>query len=78
MKVTLAQVEHVPAQARELRGAQAVPAGEEDHGGIAVAVTARPGTGGRHQPLDLVGGEVLTLAEVTIEATPNGPYLALS
>ena len=33
MKVTMPEVEHIPAQARELRGAQAVPAGEQDHGG---------------------------------------------
>ena len=32
MKVTMPEVEHVPAQARELRGVQAVPAGEQDHG----------------------------------------------
>ena len=32
--------------------------GEQDHGGVAMTVAARPGTGGGDQALDLVGGEV--------------------
>ena len=59
MEVALRQVEHVPAQADELGDAQAVAVGDQDHGGVAVAVAAWPRPGGGHQPLDLLGGEVL-------------------
>ena len=33
---------HVPAQAGELGGAQAVAVGDQDHGGVAMAVAAVP------------------------------------
>ena len=42
MQVALRQVEHVPAQAGELGDAQAVAIGDQDHGGVAMAVSAWP------------------------------------
>ena len=42
MQVALRQVEHVPAQAGELGDPQAVAIGEEDQGGVAMAVAAGP------------------------------------
>ena len=59
----LLEVEHVPAHADELRGSEAVPVGEEDHGRVAVGVAARVLLGGG-QALDLLGGEELARADV--------------
>ena len=42
MEVPLRQLEHVPAQADQLGGAQAVAVGEQDHGGVALPVAAGP------------------------------------
>ena len=42
MQMALRQVEHVPAQADQLGDAQAVAIGEQDHGGVAMAVAAGP------------------------------------
>ena len=40
--MSLRQVEHVPTQADQFGDAQAVAIGEQDHGGVAVAVAATP------------------------------------
>jgi len=40
MEMPLGQVEHVPAQANEFRRTQAVAIGDQDHGGVAMAVPA--------------------------------------
>ena len=53
MEGALLQVEHVPAHGHELGRPQAVTVGEEDHGGVAMAVPAAL-AGGLDQPVDLV------------------------
>ena len=55
----MGEVEHVPAQGGELAHPQAVAVGDQDHGGVAVAVAAGPRSGGGDQPFDLGRGEVL-------------------
>ena len=42
MEMSLRQVEHVPAQADQFGDPQAVAIGDEDHGGVAMAVAAGP------------------------------------
>ena len=51
------KVDLVPAQVTHLGSPQAVPEGEQDHGGVAVTVAVAPGS--LDQRLDLVGGQVL-------------------
>ena len=51
------EVDLVPAKVADLGSPQAVPVGQQDHGGVAVTVAVAPG--GLDQRLDLVGGQVL-------------------
>jgi hypothetical protein len=52
-----AEVDLVPTQVAGLRGTQAVPLGQEDHGGVAVTVAVAPGS--LDQGFDLLVGQVL-------------------
>ena len=54
----------VPAQVAQLRRPQAVPVGDQDHGGVAVAVAV--GLGGLDQLLDLGLGQMLARAQLGI------------
>jgi hypothetical protein len=58
------EVDLVPAEIADLGGPQAVPVGQQDHGGVAVTVSVAPG--GFHQPLDLVWDEVLPGSELGV------------
>ena len=49
------EVDLVPAQVADLGRAQSMPEGQQDHGGVAVAVPVAPG--GFDQRLDLADGE---------------------
>ena len=57
VQATLGQLDLLPLQVAHLRGPQAVAVGDQDHGGIAMAV-ATILAGAVHQPLDLALGEV--------------------
>ena len=51
----------VPLQVAQLRGPQAVPEADQDHGGVAVSVAAVLARRS-HQALDLAHGQILTSA----------------
>ena len=48
--------------------------GDQDHGGVAMAVAAGPGAGGGHQPLDLLGGEVLARPAAALVRRRGGTF----
>jgi hypothetical protein len=58
------EVDLVPAKVADLSRSQAVPVGQQDHGGVAVTVPVAPS--GLGQRLDLVRGEVLAGAQVGV------------
>src|SRR6266487_1382553 len=51
------QFDLMPLEIADLRGAQAVPVGDQDHGGVPVAVSTMLARG-LDQPLDLAAGEI--------------------
>ena len=57
VQAALGQLDLLPLQVADLRGPQAVPIGDQDHGRIAMAV-ATILAGAVHQPLDLALGEI--------------------
>src|SRR5215218_8834414 len=63
---TLAEVEHVPAQADELGDAQAVPVGDQDHGAVAVGVAAETIAAGLAQALHLGTGQELARTQLIV------------
>jgi hypothetical protein len=63
------------AQVNEFCRPQRMPEGEQDHRSIAVAVPIS--FGGLHQPLDLVGGEVLASAKLTVRTTLRRGYCSI-
>src|SRR5262249_39145664 len=70
MQPTVTEVEGVPAQRHELARPQPVPIGDQDHGGVAVAVTVV--AGGFDQAVDLGVGEIFAGAEVRIAPARRG------
>src|SRR5262245_28073535 len=63
----MGEINLLPAQGAQLRGSQAVPEGQQDHGRIPMPVhTARR----LHQPLDLFLGEVLP-GSILVVREPN-------
>ncbi len=62
------EVDLIPGQSAKLGDAQAVPEGDQDHGGIAQAVAAPALLGGRDQPLHLLGREVFAWANILVAA----------
>src|SRR5215831_1908841 len=60
MQATLGEFDLLPLQVADLRGSQAVPIGDKDHGRVAMPVAAMlPST--VHQPVNLALGEVASL-----------------
>ena len=57
MQASLRKLDLLPLQVADLRGSQAVPIGDQDHGRVAMPVTAIL-AGTVHQPLDLALGEI--------------------
>ena len=60
----MGEVDRVPAQRHQLGRPQAVPIGDQHHGGVAVAMAVLPG--GSDQASDLAVGEVLAGADLGI------------
>ena len=60
----VAEVDRIPPQRHQLGRPQAVPVGEQDHGGVAVAVAIEPGR--RDQPGDLSVGQVLARPDLGV------------
>jgi hypothetical protein len=78
VQVAVPEVERVPAQGDELGDAQAVPVGEEDHGGVAVAVAPAAAGRGLDQALDLGRGQELARADGGVGGAARGddcPFL---
>jgi hypothetical protein len=57
------QLDLMPLQVTDFRGPKTVAIGDQDHGGIAMAVTAVP-AGAIHKSLDFFPGEVSTRAAI--------------
>ena len=62
------EVHLVPAQIGQLRGAEAVTVGDQQHRGVAVAPAAFLGRG--DQALDFIRGQVLARAQLGVRAAP--------
>ena len=62
----MGEVDGVPAQRDQLGRPQAVPVGDQHHGGVAVAMAVL--AGGRDQPSDLAVGQVLARADLGVAA----------
>src|SRR5262245_52125396 len=66
------EVDLVPSERAQLRDAQAVAEGNQDHGGIPQAIAAPVPLGGGNEPLHLLGREVLAWPDVTVAAPCRG------
>ena len=69
MQAAMGEVDGVPAQRHQLGRPQAVPVGDQHHGGVAVAIAVL--AGGSDQASDLAIGEVLARADLGV-ASPRG------
>ena len=66
MHAAMGEVDGVPAQRDQLGRPQAVPVGDQHHGGVAVAIAVL--ASGRDQPIDLGVGQVLARADLGVAA----------
>src|SRR5215510_3619740 len=60
MQAALGELDLLPLQVADLRGSQAVPIGDQDHGCVAMPVAAMLARA-VHQPLDFALGEIAAL-----------------
>src|SRR5262249_26975722 len=60
VQAALGKFDLLPLQVADLRGSQAVPVGNQDHGRVAMPIPAML-AGAVHQPVDLALGEVVPL-----------------
>ena len=74
MHAAVGEVDGVPAQRDQLGRPQAVPIGDQHHGGVAVAIAVL--AGGSDQPIDLGVGQVLARADLGVAAPRGGPALS--
>src|SRR5262245_58144610 len=63
------EVDLVPGERAQLRDAQAVPEGNQDHGGIPQAIAAPAPLGSGNETLYLLGREVLARPDITVETS---------
>ena len=66
MQAAMGKVDRVPAQRDQLARPQAMPVGDQDHGGVAVAIAVLASC--RDQPIDLGVGQVLARADLGVAA----------
>jgi len=72
MDEAMQKVDLIPGQRAQLGDTQAVPEGDQDHGGIAQAIAAPAALGSRHETLYLLGGEVFARPNVPVAAPGGG------
>ena len=70
MHAAVGEVDGIPAQRDQLGRPQAVPIGDQHHGGVAVAMAVLPG--GSDQAIDLGVGQVLARADLGVAADGAG------
>ena len=68
MDEPMREVDLIPRQRAQLGDAQAVPEGDQDHGGIAQAIAAPAPLGGGNETLYLLGREVLAWSDIAVAA----------
>ncbi len=61
------EIDLIPPQIDQLGRSQAMPVGDKDHRGVAVAMAIAPGS--LDQPLDLVLGKVLAGPQIAVAAS---------
>ena len=66
MEAAMGKIDGVPAQRDQLARPQAMPVGDQDHGGVAVAIAVLASC--RDQPIDLGVGQVLARADLGVAA----------
>jgi hypothetical protein len=72
MEATLREIEHVPSQGTQFTCPEPMAVGQEDHGRVAVGVARADALPcGRHEELDLLGGEVLPGTSIGVGKAPR-------
>ena len=71
MQAAMGKIDGVPPQRDQLARPQAVPVGDQHHGGVAVAMAVLAGC--RDQPSDLAVGQVLARADLGVAPPLGGP-----
>ena len=64
MQAAMGKIDGVPAQRDQLARPQAVPVGDQHHGGVAVAIAVLASCS--DQPIDLAIGQVLARADLGV------------